>query len=226
MVRYFRSGSNSWHSANDWPIPGTQNRELFLSHSSLGMEASDDWSRTYVSDTLNPVPTVGGANFVPGLLLGRNSGPKEQKHIEGRDDVLIFTSQPLDTDLDITGLVQLSVWTASDAPAADWTARLCEVDSNGKSVGLVDGIYRQLQCSNEPSEVLVELGHISHLFAKGNRIRLQIASSNFPRFDRNPQSGVSPVLARPGDFRPARQTVVGGQSFPSKLVLPSISQTD
>jgi uncharacterized protein len=94
--------------------------------------------------------------------------------------VLIFTSEPLDTDLDVTGLVELTVWVASDAPTADWTARLCEVDSTGRSTGLVDGIYRQPVCSKTPFEIVVRLGHISHLFAKGNRIRLQVASSNFP----------------------------------------------
>jgi len=223
MVRYFRSGSNSWHTATDWPIPGSEKRELFLSHSGLGPDQPEDWSRSYVSDTLNPVPTVGGANFVPGLLLGRNSGPKDQKDIESRDDVVVFTSQPLDADLEVTGLVQLSLWTASDAPTADWTARLCEVDSTGKSIGLVDGIYRQPQCSNQPSEVVVKLGHISHLFARGNRIRLQTASSNFPRFDRNPQTGASPVLSGPGEFMRARQTVLGGRSFPSRLSLQAIS---
>lgn len=222
MVRYFRSGSNSWHSATDWPIPGTRKRELFLSHSGLAPDKPEDWSRRFVSDTLNPVPTVGGATFVPGLLLGRNSGPKDQKDIESRDDVLVFTSEPLQADLDVTGLVQLALWTATDAPTSDWTARLCEVDSSGKSVGLVDGIYRQLECSDEPSEIVVKLGHISHLFARGTRIRLQIASSNFPRFDRNPQSGASPVLAGPYDFKRANQTVVGGRSYPSRLILESL----
>jgi putative CocE/NonD family hydrolase len=223
MVRYFRSGSNSWHSASDWPLPDTGIRQLYLSQSGLGPGTSEDWSRTYASDTLNPVPTVGGANYVPGLHLGRNSGPKDQKHIESRDDVLIFTSEPLDTDLDVTGPVELTVWVASDAPTADWTARLCEVDSTGRSTGLVDGIYRQRVCSKSAVEIVVRLGHISHLFAKGNRIRLQIASSNFPRFDRNPQSPVSSVLARPSEFRPAHQTVVGGPRFLSRLALPVLN---
>ena len=223
MVRYFRSGSNTWHSAADWPLPDTGILQLYLSESGLGPITSEDWSRTYTSDTLNPVPTIGGANYVPGLHLGRNSGPKDQKHIESRDDVLIFTSEPLDTDLDVTGLVELTVWVASDAPTADWTARLCDVDSTGRSTGLVDGIYRQPVCSKSPVKVVVRLGHISHLFAKGNRIRLQIASSNFPRFDRNPQSLVSSVLARPSEFKPAHQTVVGGPRFLSRLALPVLN---
>jgi putative CocE/NonD family hydrolase len=220
MVRYFRSGSNSWHSAADWPVPDTEMRQLFLSQSGLGTNPSKDWSRSYTSDTLNPVPTVGGANFVPGLLMGRNSGPKDQKHVECRHDVLIFTSDPLDADLDVTGVVELVVWVASDAPTSDWTARLCEVDNTGRSTGLVDGIYRQPVSSKSPVEVVVRLGHISHLFAKGNRIRLQVASSNFPRFDRNPQSQASSVLAWPDEFEPAQQTVVGGPRFPSRLTIP------
>ena len=137
--------------------------------------------------------------------------------------MLIFTSEPLDADLDVTGLVELTVWVASDAPTADWTARLCEVDSTNRSTGLVDGIYRQPVCSKRPAEIVVRLGHISHMFAEGNRIRLQIASSNFPRFDRNPQSQVSSVLARPSEFKPAHQTVAGGPSFLSRLALPVLN---
>jgi putative CocE/NonD family hydrolase len=224
MVRYFRSGSNTWHTAPDWPLPGTSRRTLFLAGNALTDVVTEDWSRTYVSDTLDPVPTIGGASFVPGLLLGRNSGPKNQAQIEQRDDVLLFTSAPLAEDMEVTGLVEAALWVSSSASSADWTARLCEVDTAGRSIGLVDGIYRQQACSGAVTEIALRLGHLSHLFSKGNRIRLQLASSNYPRFDRNPQSGVPTAMATRADFVPAKQVVSGGTLLPSRLMLPAISQ--
>ncbi|GLQ56215.1 CocE/NonD family hydrolase [Devosia nitrariae] len=224
MVRYFRSGSNSWHAAPDWPLPGTTGRELFLAGTELREAACEtDWSRSYLSDALNPVPTVGGANFLPGLVLGKNSGPKDQAQIERREDVLVFTSEPMAEDLEVTGLVEAVLWVSSSGASADWVARLCEVDSSGRSIGLVDGIYRQQVSSEGPTEVTVRLGHISHLFRRGNRFRLQIASSNFPRFDRNPQSGALSVWATKEDFVTATHAVHGGPALPSRLILPVIS---
>lgn len=220
-VRYFRSGSNSWHTAEDWPLPDTEQQRLFLAEGRLERDlgAVGNGHLSYRSDTLRPVTTVGGANFVPGLLLGRNSGPKDQRALEERDDVLMFTSEPLSEDVEVTGLVDVSLWVSSTGVSADWTARLCEVDAHGKSIGLVDGIYRQTTASAVPGEVVVRLGHISHLFRLGSRYRLQVASSNFPRFDRNPQTGVSPSDSGPENFVPYRHTVYFGRDTPSVLRL-------
>lgn len=220
-VRYFRSGSNSWHTAEDWPLPDTELQQLFLAEGRLERDlgAVDSGHLSYRSDTLHPVPTVGGANFVPGLLLGRNSGPKDQRAVEERDDVLTFTSEPLSEDIEVTGLVEVSLWISSTGVSADWTARLCEVDADGRSVGLVDGIHRQTKASAGAGEVVVRLGHISHLFRRGSRYRLQVASSNFPRFDRNPQTGVSPSDARPEEFAAHHHTIYFGTDTPSVLRL-------
>lgn len=224
MVRYFRSGSNTWHSAPDWPLPGATERIFHLDADRLSESGpSDAWSRSYVSDTANPVPTVGGATFLPGLLLGRNSGPMNQSAVEGRDDVLLFTSDPLEAEMEVTGLVEAEIFVHSSAPAADWTARLCEVGEDGTSHGLVDGISRWTNVTPDdpaPRSVTIKLGHISHLFRPGTRLRLQIASSNFPRFDRNPQSGAAPSRATAEDFVKARQTISGGPASVSRLKLP------
>lgn len=225
MVRYFRSGSNSWHAAPDWPLPGTAQRNFFLVEQDLRETTGNDfWSRAYVSDPLSPVPTVGGADFLPGLLLGRNSGSKDQAAIERRDDMLVFTSAALEADLEVTGLVEAVIWAASSGRSADWTARLCDVETSGRSLGLVDGIYRQNACDGGPTEIAIRLGHISHLFRKGHRIRLQLASSNFPRFDRNPQSGLPSTQTPATGFETARQQIQGGPTMPSRLLLPVILQ--
>lgn len=223
MVRYFRSGSNTWHTASDWPLPGTQKWTLFLAGHDLADQIPDEpWSRSYQSDTLRPVPTIGGANFLPGLLLGRNSGPKDQADIENRDDVLLFTSALLTEDMEITGPVEAVIWVSSSGRSADWTARLCEVDDGGRSIGLVDGIFRQHVSRETPQEVTIRLGHISHLCRRDTRLRLQIASSNFPRFDRNPQSGAPSTSAREADFVVAEHVVHGAPVLQSRLVLPVI----
>ena len=223
VVRYFRSGSNTWHAAPDWPLPGVTRRSLFLSETGLRSVPGDSlWSRTYRSDTLDPVPTIGGAHFLPGLLQGRNSGPKNQADIERRADVIIFTSEPLEEDMEVTGLVEANLWLASSGRSADWTARLCEVDHTGRSVGLVDGVHRQQRCDGAPTEIGLRLGHVSHLFRKGTRFRLQIASSNFPRFDRNPQSGVPSTKADAGEFVVATQVIMGGPAMVSRLILPVV----
>ncbi|RVJ51838.1 CocE/NonD family hydrolase [Sinorhizobium meliloti] len=228
VVRYFRSGSNTWHAAPDWPLPDSIEVSLILdcSRFSLGSTPAEQASASFISDPLKPVPTAGGATFLPGLLLGRNSGPVDQAAIEARDDVVIFTGQPLGEDLEVTGLVRARLWVSSSAASCDWTARLCEVGADGGSSGIVDGILRwsrSRQAGGEPQEVAVRLGHISRLFRKGCRLRLQIASSNFPRFDRNPQSGIPPTLARASDFIRAEQRIFSGEAFPSRLILPVVT---
>jgi predicted acyl esterase len=119
--------------------------------------------------------------------------------------------------------VEAILWVASPAPSADWTARFCVVDAAGRSLGLVDGIRRWHSSGAAREEIRIRVGHVSHLFARGDRLRLQIASSNFPRFDRNPQSGVAPGKAKASDFVPARQTVLGGGENQSALVLPVVT---
>jgi putative CocE/NonD family hydrolase len=227
MVRYFRSGSNSWHAAPDWPLPDTIAVPHFLdcSRGALGTAPGAKATSSYMSDPSTPVPSIGGATFLPGLLLGRNSGPRDQTGIETREDILVFTGHPLRDDLEVTGLVTASLWVTTSAMTCDWTAKLCEVDSDGKSVGIVDGILRwnRSEASDEPQEISIRLGHMSRLLKKGHRLRLQIASSNFPRFDRNPQSGIASTLARQSDFATAEQRIFSGTSYPSRLVLPVVT---
>jgi putative CocE/NonD family hydrolase len=229
LVRYFRSGSNTWHAADAWPLKDTEPLTLYLGGRNLSLSRTPPasrWSHSYLSHPGNTVPTVGGATFLPGLLVGRNSGPKDQSVIESRDDVLVFTSTPLDADTEITGLVEAYLWVASSAPTCDWTVKLCEVDANGRSLSRVDGILRWTNPAEgvgaEPVEVRVRLGHLSHLFRKGHRLRLQVASSNFPRFDRNPQSDCWPPLATRADLRAARQTIHVRPGKSSRVVIPVV----
>lgn len=223
VVTYFRSGSNTWHDAPDWPLPNGEVRPYFLTADGLDTVVSqNEWHRIFASDPLDPVPTVGGANFLPGLLSGRNSASKDQTEVESRSDVITFTSAPIRDDLEVTGLVETVIWVSSTGASADWTARLCVVAPTGKSFGLVDGIFRQARASESPAEIRVRLGHVSHLFPAGSRLRLQIASSNFPRFDRNPQSGRAAHLATSSEFLASDHRIHGGPSMQTRLLLPTV----
>ena len=233
-VHYFTSGTDRWQSADDWPVPVAK-QSWFLGESdgerTLTMEPPGQAARSdsYVSDPLDPVPTVGGATFLPGVALGRNSGPKSQLEVERRRDVLVYTSAPLAADLEVTGEVLLKLWASSTAADCDWTARLADVDHIGASTGIVDGILRARYRHDDrplplqpgvPEQFTVRLGNTSHVFRAGRRVRIQIASSNFPRFDRNPQQMVEPATATSADFRSARQTVFRDAARPSRLELP------
>lgn len=224
MVTYFRSGSNSWHTASDWPIPAVEYKDIYLCGNGLQADPVEseglDWQYHFISDPLNPVPTIGGATFLPGLLLAKNSGPKNQRLVEEREDILLFTSDIFVDSVEVTGIVEVVLWVSSTGKSADWTARLCEVDEDGNSIGLVDGVYRQYKAQGQPTKIKIKLGHISHLFKLGKKMRLQIASSNFPRFDRNPQSGVASSLAQKNDFFVSKHTVYAGEKMKSHLILP------
>lgn len=241
-VRLFTTGVDKWQEADDWPVPGARQEALYLD--SDGQAATpgrsgelaptpptgDAPGDTWISDPMSPVPTCGGPTFLPGLLLGRNSGPKDQAAIEARPDVAVYTGPVLGHDMEVTGEVVLELYAATDGTDCDWTARLVDVAPDGTSRGIVDGVLRARYrhgldrptplVPGSPELFRVALGSVSHVFKAGHRARLQVASSNFPRFDRNPQAFV-PVASAPAEtFRVARQTVFHDAHRPSRLLLP------
>lgn len=231
-ISYFTSGANVWQTAEEWP-PSAAETELFLSANGalVGVAADLEVADTYVSNTLDPVPTTGGATFLPGILLNKNDGPHEQSAVEARQDVLVYRGEVLAEDAEVTGLVQAELWASSSAEDCDWTARLVDVDVDGRAVGIVDGILRSRYRHGstptplkpgDPECFTVVLGHVSHVFRAGHRIGLQVASSNFPRFDRNPQTMTDPVSATAADFVSAEQRVLHGGDRASRLLLPMV----
>ncbi|GAA0234229.1 CocE/NonD family hydrolase [Actinomadura nitritigenes] len=229
-ARIFFTGPDTWHDLPSWPPPATTPTSWTLDAGGrLTRDGTGDPATlTYRSDPANPVPTAGGATFLPGLLVARNSGPRDQSEIEARQDVLVLTSAPLESDLTIAGEVRLHLEAASSAEDCDWTARLTEVDADGRSTGLVDGIVRaRYRHGGDPAPLqpgrresyMLPLGSLAHVVPAGHRLRLQIASSNHPRFDRNPQTMVEPVDATPDDFVVAEQTVFVGDGG-TRLLIP------
>jgi putative CocE/NonD family hydrolase len=206
-VRIFVMGANAWREEPDWPLPDTQFVDYFLHSSGQANTASGDGVLTtdspsdaatdiYLYDPRNPVPTHGGASFLPGLFIGANAGPRDQREVERRSDVLCYTTPPLETPLEVTGPLEAVVHVSSSAPDTDFTAKLVDVWPDGRAENLADGIIRaryreslsepSLMEPNQVYEVRIDLVATSNLFAPGHRIRLEISSSNFPRFDRTP----------------------------------------
>jgi predicted acyl esterase len=144
-------------------------------------------ARFFTYDPMNPLPTTGGA-----LLLSEEfrPGPLDQTAVEVREDVLVFTTEPLTEDVEVTGRVRAVLFAATDRPSTDWVARLCDVDETGVSRNVADGVVRvRAAVPGEASEHVVDLWSTSIVFRAGHRIRVQATSSNFPRGDRNLNTG-------------------------------------
>jgi putative CocE/NonD family hydrolase len=230
------TGSEAWLGFSAFPPAEAAAVEWFLSSAggaaggmdgrlvrgrppALGMDAYD-------YDPADPVPTLGGAvwPFAPARLV---PGDLDQSPVEQRPDVLVYTSEPLAEDLVVVGPVTLELWAASSACDTDFTGKLVDVDPYGAARWVQDGILRCRFRNGPWQEELLEpqrayrleipLGTVAHRFAAGHRLRLEVASSNFPKFDNNLNTAVSPHLATAGTV--ARQTVFHGGAMASCLRL-------
>jgi putative CocE/NonD family hydrolase len=239
-VRIFVMGIDQWRDEADWPLPDTKYTDYHLdssgsaatrhgdgslSRTPVTHEASDE----FIYNPHDPVPTAGGALLppVPGLF-----GPVDQSIVDGRDDVLCYTTDVLEDPLEVTGNVELKVFVSSSAADTDITAKLVDVFPDGRAFNLCDGMlrlrYRNSLSNPEPLdpetvyEVTVKLGVTSNVFLPGHRLRLDVSSSNFPRFDRNTNTGGFIAGESIDDAVPATNRVHHGPGQPSRLVLPVI----
>ncbi len=236
-------GANQWRDEDDWPLPGTDYVSYYLHSRGLANTAGgdgylsadapgDEPEDAYLYDPRDPVPTTGGPTFLPGLFIGANSGPRDQHSVEARRDVLCYTTAPLAKSLEVIGPVVAVLYVSSSASDTDFTAKLVDVAPDGRAENLADGIVRARyrQSLAEPSllepgrtyEITVDLVATATVFAAGHRIRLEVSSSNFPRFDRNTNTGG--VIAEEGepDLRQAVNRVHHASTKPSRLILPVI----
>ncbi|BCW48013.1 hypothetical protein StoSoilB13_03550 [Arthrobacter sp. StoSoilB13] len=145
-------------------------------------------------------------------------GPHDQSLVESRPDVLVFTSDVLKEDLEVTGPIRVRLHVQSSAPSTDWIARLCDVDPDGRSLNLTDGIFRINNRADETQEIEIDLWSTSNVFLAGHRIRVQITNSCFPRWDRNlntgDQAGTELIIAHQQLFHDANR--------PSYIELPVV----
>ena len=238
-VRIFTMGRNEWRSEAEWPPASAQYTDYYL-HSAGGANTAagdgglsptapaDEPTDCFLYDPRHPVPTRGGPlccgpSFVPG-------GAYDQQDIETRSDVLCYTTPPLDADLEVTGPVTLLLYAATTAADTDFTAKLVDVEPCGAARNLADGIirarYRQGTDKARPitpgavHEYAIDLVATSNVFRAGHRIRLEVSSSNFPRFDRNFNTAGEPWAA--AESIPAVQTIHHSAQYPSRLRLPVI----
>jgi uncharacterized protein len=170
----------------------------------------------YLYDPSDPTPTIGGQTVMSPAFP---AGPFDQRPIEVRDDVRVFTSDPLPADLEVTGRVRAVLHAESSAPSTDWVARLCDVNPDGRSFNLCDGIVRIAEHADICRQVEIDLWSTSNVFLAGHRVRLHITSSSFPRWDRNLNSG-DQSTAR---IETARQRVHHGRERASWIELPIVS---
>jgi uncharacterized protein len=230
-ARLFLMGANTWREENEWPPARAQQTAFYLHGRESALrrrKPGEEAPRTFVYDPKNPVPTLGGAVCCNPAAFPW--GPRDQRPVEGRPDVLVYTSNPLRNPLEVTGSVQAMLWVSTSAPDTDFTAKLVDVAPSGMALNLIDGIlrlrYRNSLEKEEPAtpgevyRIAVDMGVTSHLFQPEHRIRVEISSSNFPRFDRNPNTGRA--IAAEMELRTARQTVYQDRARPSHVILPVI----
>ncbi|MDP6778670.1 MAG: CocE/NonD family hydrolase [Candidatus Latescibacteria bacterium] len=238
-LQLYIMGINRWRDEHEWPLARTQWQKWHLhsggsantlrGHGALSPEPpGDETADTYEYDPLFPVQTRGGNNCCSPHIVPW--GPYDQRAVEMRADVLCYTSAPLVQGLEVTGPIKVVLYAETDGSDTDWTAKLVDVSPSGYAKNLCDGIirarYREslsdptLLEANKIYEYEIDVGVTGNVFLKGHGIRLEISSSNFPRFDRNPNTGHA--FGQDTELRVARQTVHHSAKYPSHVVLPVI----
>ena len=191
-VRVYLMGAEEWRDFDDWPPPEAQPRRFYL-HPDRTLRPNapeeDAFPSTYRYDPADPTPAIGGALFDPS-----EAGPRDNRELEARHDVLLFTSPPLDADLDVIGDVRVVLYARSSVSHTDFAARLNDVHPDGTSYNVCDGLFRVTpevveQVDEGLWRIEIDLWGVAHRFKKGHRLRLVIASAFFPRFNRNLNTG-------------------------------------
>lgn len=238
-VNLFVMGLNEYRQEDDWPPPEAKYVKYFLHSAGKANSLRGDGSLSttppksepsdsYVYDPANPVPTVGGPLCCAQELI--EPGPRDQRSVENRDDVLVYSIGPLAQNLDVTGPVSANLFVKSSAVDTDFTGKLVDVAPDGFAMDVAEGILRlryrdsrehaSLMNPGQTYQVKLDLWATSNVFLRGHTLRLEISSSNFPRFDRNLNTGEEIKFARRSV--PATNTIFHDAQHPSALLLPVI----
>ena len=238
-VKIFVMGENAWREEDDWPLARARNTRYYL-HSggnanslngdgTLSPDAPQaETSDHFVYSPSEPVPTRGGGLCCDNERLP--SGAFDQRAVESRGDVLVFTTPAFETDFEVTGPVSLECFASSSAVDTDFTAKLVDVWPSGFAQNLTDGIVRaryrkspekpEFMNPGETYKFTIDVGPTSNLFKAGHKLRIEISSSNFPRFDRNLNTGEDPGTST--RLVRASNTIYHDREHPSALVLPVV----
>lgn len=236
-VRYYTMGSNKWQSADSFPLPGTKMQNMWLASNGkantrngdgvLALKVpAQDKPDTFTYDPMQPVPSVGGNVCCTGNAI--KGGSFDQSELELRNDVLVYTSDVLTEGVEVTGFIESTLFVSSTAPDTDITLKLIDVHPDGKAYNLDETIQRLRYREGYEKEVFMEKGKVykvdmspiatSNYFAPGHRIRIEISSSNFPRFDRNLNTGGNNYDEAKGIA--AQNTIHHSKAYPSVVKLP------
>jgi hypothetical protein len=238
-VQYYLMGRNEWRSAENWPIEGTNYQKFYLGSDGNANSRHGDGMLSalpsenavvdrFVYDPATPVPTRGGNVCCTGMETG--AGGYDQSTIEMRNDVLVYTSAPLEEAIEVTGYLEVVLYVSSDAKDTDFTAKLVDVYPDGRAFNLQEGAKRMRFRENLRRKVWMEEGEVyeihldlhatSNYFDKGHRVRLDVSSSNFPRWSRNMNTGGNNYDESEGI--PANNTIHHSAEYPSHVVLPVV----
>ena len=242
-LRYFMMGADRWNTATAWPVPGTRYINYDLSSrgqanslfgngalSPRGTSSRLTASDTFTYDPSDPVLSLGG-DLYPGIT-DAPSGAVDQRPVEARQDVLVYTSEPLSTGLDVTGPVEAALYVSSSAIDTDFTVKLVDVYPDGRAFNVLENMLRARYREGFDKEVWMQTGKVysiripigatSNYFGAGHRIRLEVSSSNFPAFDRN--LNIGGVNVEETHWVTATNTVYHSAQYASHLILPIAAQ--
>jgi putative CocE/NonD family hydrolase len=235
-VKIFSMGANTWRESDQWPPADARPRRFYLTGAGAANSLDGDGVLSdraphraavdrFVFNPRDPVPTRGGAVCCNPKIFPW--GPMDQRPVEQRKDVLVYTTAPLRQDVEAIGPVEVILYASTTARDTDFTAKLVDVFPDGYARNLTDGLLRlryrnslekpELAKPGDVYRVRIDAGVTANVFLKGHRIRVEISSSNFPRFDRNPNTG-GPI-ANETKLLPATQTVYHDRERPSHVVL-------
>jgi putative CocE/NonD family hydrolase len=242
-VTIFVMGKNEWRNEAAWPLERAKESRFYLRSDGNANSISGDGKLipavalphaeppdSFVYDPANPVPTVGGPLCCDVVHLA--PGPRDQRQVEARPDVLVYSTPPLKEDREVTGPVTLDLFAKSSGIDTDFTGKLVDVAPDGTAINLTEGIlrarYRESTTVASPIvpgqvyEYKIDLWSTSNVFLKGHRIRLEVSSSNFPRFDRNLNTGKDASTS--STMVKATNTILHDGTHPSALILPVVSK--
>ncbi|WP_157220740.1 CocE/NonD family hydrolase [Flavisphingomonas formosensis] len=240
-VKIFVMGANRWRHEQEWPIARTRYTPLYLGSGGRANSRDGDGRLSfdrpgvqppdsYIYDPADPVPTCGGTTL---LSFGGDAGSCDQAIVEVRQDVLVYTSDTLEKPIEVVGPILMRLFAATSAPDTDFMVKLVDVRPDGSAFNVADGVIRARfrEALDQPTmvepgaivEYEIDMWSTAHLFQAGHRIRVDVTSSDFPRYDRNPNTGHDFGTDAAEDLARARQTIFHDARFASHIVLPVIS---
>lgn len=241
-VQYYTMGSNKWQASDVWPPKNAKMKSFYLSsggnaNSLYGdgklvtkKPSSKDAPDSFTYDPMNPVPSYGGNVCCTGNAV--QGGAFDQQGMEARNDILVYTSDPLDEGIEVSGFIESTLYLSSDVKDTDVTIKLIDVYPDGRAYNLDETIQRVRYREGYDKEVFMEKGKVykvdltpmstSNYFKKGHRIRIEVSSSNFPRFARNLNTGGKNYDEKEGVV--ARNSIHHSSKYPSEIKLPIVGK--